>query len=459
MSSFLPITFTVVINVMECLLVYKLLSCKLKLKKQPCLIIICFFIFFFIATALNFSPVNSNIRMLITFLVDIAIAFILSQSNIAQTLFWGSIYMVICTVSDALTFQLGILFTDYSAAELLYEEPVSYIMTLIYLFFCFLFVYLLCWRKKEELSFPWYIQVLFIILLVLGIIAVELLLDLFLKLPASFSAGQYILFYAVGMFLLLFFLSLLLMQVIGKLYTKNLNLVEENKQKQFEKQQYDLIISTNEMLRHWKHDLRNHISVLKAMSEQQNCVEIEDYLNAVDKDLMKSTWLIRTGNTVIDAVLSSKLPKIQQLQIQFTHTVFLPESNPLGSLEWTSLLGNLFDNAVEACENYIQGGRQGKNSLVQDFETKQAFILLEIKPYNQFLSISVSNSSDGKHQYDSGFKLLSVKKEIGHGIGLKRVKQIVESAEGFLEIRPEKDSFHVSIVIPLNTKTDGGEME
>ena len=440
------IIFTAIINAAEYWLGYKLLSCKLKLREQPFLILGCFSMATILVTVLNFSSVNPNIRIMITFFVDVIIALVISKSDAAHTVFWGSMYTVICVVADTIVFQLGILFAGYSAIELLYEEPGCYIMTLIYLFFCYFFVFFFCKKESIPFSLPWYIQIWFVILLVLGIAAIELMLDLILDSSIVFSFVQKVLYYVIMVFLLLFFMSLILIRYIGKLYTSNLELIEENRQKQFEKQQYDLITATNETLRHWKHDLKNHMSVLRAMAEQENCADIENYLRSVDKELGKSAWMVRTGNTVIDAVLSSKLLKIQELGIEFTHVVFLPEGDPLGNIEWTSLLGNLLDNSIEACERYIKRFQQAGQ---YEDGKERPFILLEIKPYNQFLSIMISNSSCGNHRFGSGLKLISSKKEIGHGIGLKRVEHIVEDADGFLEIEPAEDSFQVTIVIPL----------
>ena len=174
------------------------------------------------------------------------------------------------------------------------------------------------------------------------------------------------------------------------------------------------------------------------MAEFDDRNVMQEYLQQINHELEKGTWLMHTGNTVIDAILSSKLSRVQQNDIEFTHTIFLPKGIPLGNLELTSLLGNLMDNAIEACEQLKK----------ENIEVKR-YIHLEIKPYNQFLFLEISNSSAGIYYYNTFHRLISTKKELGHGIGLKRIEKIVSQVDGFLELTPENNSFYVSILIPL----------
>ena len=435
-SFLLQIFFDPVITLIETVLFFYLLAGKLELKPSRCLMAVCFLLEFSLVTAMNYLSVPDGLRMWITLFLHIAIAYVISTSPVTRKIFWGSIYMVIVVFADTVTFLSGGLLTDYSASERLYEYPITYVMTFIYLLVCFCSVFLLTRTRKQNLILPWYLQAVFFMMIAFGIVSVELLLDLLLYLKQIDRFIENILFFSIAVFILILFLSIFLLHAIGLLYQKNLELTEENRQKLFEKQQYELISNTNQMLRTWKHDFHHYISALQAMTESRQWEQIQEYLHEISHELEKGSWLVRTGNSVIDAVLSSKLPRIQQCGIAFTHSIFLPESLPLDNLELTSLLGNLLDNAIDACEKLEK--------------TQEKYIRLEIKPYNQFLFFDISNSSSGNHRFDVSNELISTKKEIGHGIGLKRIKQIVSDASGFLTLAPEKDSFHVNIVIPLS---------
>lgn len=436
MNSIWLAGFTLMINFIETCFIFYLLSNKLLLKKSPFLLVACFIFECTAVTLMNYLAINSTFRMIITLIIDILITFIISLSKPAETLFWGSIYIIIVIFADTITFELGALLTSHSATALLYEPPISLIMTLIYLFICFCSVFILTRKKGQLFTFPWYIYLIFIMLIVFGILGVELLLDLLLELNHISKFAENILFFSISVILLILVFSILLIRYLGILYRKNLELMKENQQIQFERQQYELLINTTKMLQIWKHDFSHHISVLQIMAKNGEMKQLENYLNTINQKLEQKTWKTKTGNSVIDAIFTSKLPRIENDNIAFTHSIFLPEKLPLENLELASLLGNLLDNAIEACE--------------QIPETEKRFIKIEIKPYNQFLFFDITNSTLGTYHFDTFHHLTSTKKEIGHGIGLKRVEHIVSNANGFLEITPEDNLFHINILIPLH---------
>lgn len=83
--------------------------------------------------------------------------------------------------------------------------------------------------------------------------------------------------------------------------------------------------------------------------------------------------------------------------------------------------------------------------------------LTEQTHQQQFLSVRIKNSSDGKYHFGSAGQLLSTKSGIGHGIELKRIKQIVTQAGGFFHIDAASDCFEVTIA--LNLRRDLPENE
>ena len=437
MSPVMQILFNLLINSIEELLIYLLLSRKLHLKPCRPLILVCFILQAISVTCMNQLISTDSLRMAITLGMDSFIALILSTDSPARSIFWGCAYPVITVLADTLTIAFGQLFIRGDCNTLM-EYPVSIVMTFFYLFICFCCVLLLIRKNTRSFVFPWFIQIFWFIIVAAGITASEFLLDLLIRLKGCSTGTSNRLFLSVLLLLVILFLSIFLFYYIGILYQKNLALMEENRRKQFEKQQFELLSSTNQLLRTWKHDFQHHLSVLEIMLQEKDISSALDYLDSIHTERKRSTWQIQTGNNVLDAVLTSKLPGIQSQGIQFAHSIFLPDSVPLSNLELTSLMGNLLDNAIESCSN-------------QNISAEK-YINLEIKPHNQFLYIAIGNSSSGKYHYDSMNHLQSTKGENGHGIGLKRIEQIVTEAEGFMKISPEKESFHVTIVLPLQNR-------
>ncbi len=102
-------------------------------------------------------------------------------------------------------------------------------------------------------------------------------------------------------------------------------------------------------VRGWRHDYRNHINNMKIQLSQENYDGLSDYLNELADDLDTVDTVIKTGNVMADAILNSKLNVAEKMNVQLNVKANVPEMLPMSDLELCSLLGNMLDNAVEAC--------------------------------------------------------------------------------------------------------------
>ena len=102
-------------------------------------------------------------------------------------------------------------------------------------------------------------------------------------------------------------------------------------------------------------------------------------------------------------------------------------------MELCNLLGNLMDNAVEACEK-IDGKRMIELSMSQDIDK----IYIEVKN-----SIKESVLT-GNKELKSGKRNKS-----RHGYGMKTIMEIVKKHEGHVDIWEEMGKFCISLVLYL----------
>ena len=99
----------------------------------------------------------------------------------------------------------------------------------------------------------------------------------------------------------------------------------------------------------WRHDYRNHIQNMKnRLGGDQS--ELEQYLDELADDLVQADTSIRTGNVMADAVLNSKLSVAKQKGVRLNIEAHIPRGVAMTDVELCSILGNLLDNAIEACE-------------------------------------------------------------------------------------------------------------
>lgn len=186
--------------------------------------------------------------------------------------------------------------------------------------------------------------------------------------------------------------------------------------------------------RAWRHDYHNHIQTMKAHLAMGNLAALEDYFNELDKDLTAVDTVIKTGNIMVDAILNSKLSLAKSRQITVDAKAIVPKELPIPELDMSLIIGNLLDNAMEACMklNNIQ----------------ERFIRVYIDILKGQLYIYVMNSSAGKLKR-SGKIYLSTKEEAYHGFGLTRIDKVVGKYHGYLERQDEEGVFATEIMLPL----------
>ena len=101
-------------------------------------------------------------------------------------------------------------------------------------------------------------------------------------------------------------------------------------------------------IRGWRHDYRNHIQVMKAYAQSGDLDAIREYLDKLDQDLTTVDTVIKTGNAMTDAILNSKISLAKSKGIRVIADAHIPVKLKSSEIDLCCILGNLFDNAIEA---------------------------------------------------------------------------------------------------------------
>ena len=187
-----------------------------------------------------------------------------------------------------------------------------------------------------------------------------------------------------------------------------------------------------DQMRGWRHDYHNHIQAMKALLALGKEAEHIEYLNKLDDDLSKVDTMLKTGNVVLDAILNSKLTLAAVKNISVNAKAIVPEEIGISEIDLCVIIGNLLDNAMEACER----GAENK------------FIRCYIGKHKEMLYISVSNSMSGDVK-KTGKKYFSSKQSPMHGFGLARIDRIVAKHGGYVNRQHEEGVFATEITLPL----------
>ena len=185
-------------------------------------------------------------------------------------------------------------------------------------------------------------------------------------------------------------------------------------------------------IRGWRHDYRNHIQTMKAYAASENWDAIKRYLDLLDDDLTTVDTVIKTGNPMTDAILNSKISLANSRNVKVIADACIPVKLNLSEIDLCCIIGNLFDNAIEACLK-----------LPED----QRVIRLYMDLRNTQLYISITNFTAGKKMKKEGKLFRSTKGE-GHGFGLVRIDTIVERLDGYISRNSEDGAFTTEILLP-----------
>lgn len=198
--------------------------------------------------------------------------------------------------------------------------------------------------------------------------------------------------------------------------------------------QYAEVENMYRTMRGWRHDYHNHIQTMKAYLQMNKIEELEQYLNNLDKDLTTVDTVIKTGNVMVDAILNSKLSLAKSKDINVNAKAIVPKELKILEIDLCVIIGNLLDNAIEACMKLDN--------------PSDRFIRVYVDIFKEQLYISVQNSNGGKIK-KIGKIYHTTKESNSHGFGLIRVDNIVNKYNGYINRQNEEGVFATEVMLPL----------
>ena len=203
-------------------------------------------------------------------------------------------------------------------------------------------------------------------------------------------------------------------------------------QRQLIETHYQEVENMYRQMRGWRHDYRNHIQTMKVLASSGDLEGIRSYLDRLDTDLNTVDLAVKTGNAMADAILNSKISLAKSRDIPVRVDAHIPVRLKMSELDLCCVIGNLFDNAIEA-------------SLALPPEERLIRVYLDMKGTQLYLSFT-NFTAQGKREKRNG-RFLTTKGE-GHGFGLVRIDAIVERLDGYLSRNSEDGAFTTEILIP-----------
>ena len=178
------------------------------------------------------------------------------------------------------------------------------------------------------------------------------------------------------------------------------------------------------------HDLHNHIEAIYQCLTGGDIQEAMRYCEDLRTPVREISQTVWTGDKAIDYLISSKMALAEQEHIKTTVNIEYPHNTNIRSVDLTTILGNLLDNALEAVEIAPDNLR---------------FLNLTVRRINAMLIIKVENGCSEIPVQEDGKWLTSKTDKAFHGWGLKSVQSAAERYDGTINTE-YKDSVFKSVV-------------
>ena len=195
---------------------------------------------------------------------------------------------------------------------------------------------------------------------------------------------------------------------------------------------YQEVDTMYRQIRGWRHDYRNHIQTMKVLAANGDMDGIKAYLDELDTDLNTVDTVVKTGNAMADAILNSKISLAKSKKITVQVDAHIPVKLKMSELDLCCIIGNLFDNAIDA-------------SLALPEDQRLIRVYMDMKGTQ--LYISFTNFTAARKMKKVGNRFRTSKGE-GHGFGLVRIDNIIQRLDGYLSRNSEDGGFTTEILIP-----------
>ncbi|MCI9154511.1 ATP-binding protein [Lachnospiraceae bacterium] len=222
----------------------------------------------------------------------------------------------------------------------------------------------------------------------------------------------------------------------GIVYLKNKTIEKEKEllimRETMVTQKYTELETVMEKNRQLSHDLKNHILVLKHFKMEENYEGIDKYIEEIEQNFFEIKKRVWTGNQIADMLLEQKRTLAEQEGITFTIQAVPITEWMFDDSETCSLLGNLLDNAIEAC-NRME-------------ENADKWISIKIENQKQILFIKIENAVSEAPVMKNGRPVSMKHDKMRHGYGLKSVERILNKYDGTIVYLSRNKAFQIKLL-------------
>lgn len=216
---------------------------------------------------------------------------------------------------------------------------------------------------------------------------------------------------------------------------------KENEERMKEKRAYNRLETKNDyyekveesqnQIRRLYHDMNNHLYNIQMMNKSSE--DASDYIVSLQNELNEARKTRVSGNSLFDIIVDEKINICKNKGIEFDIDVDSKNTGFIKNMDMSSILANILDNAIEACDKMTSNKKYIK--LTSMWADDMFVIICENSKENEVKKIGDRFITDKLNKSE-------------HGIGIKSVEKSVKNYDGNMMIFCDDNLFKVKIMIP-----------
>lgn len=414
----MTIIYDIIINLIDYLIIFKYFNCfgkKRNLRKKYCVgIFFSCVVFVSVINQLQNQYINLILCILMIYLYSLSFSYGMAYHIVLPILYIG--FGIVAEL-------IGFVILNISGSILPY--PVQYYgSSFICEFIRYLIVCVFCSIKKiklPKLSFKIgkFLVIIPISSIVICCIAINIIQNSKNNLVNIMC--MVIIIMTITSNILMFKMFFKVIDTLSDNYEKEMLLQEAEAKEQY----YKEVEKSNREVRKIKHDFKNMLLAICGNYKEKN--KISEEISKIIKQLDESDKKIYTSNVVINTIINNKISQAEKLNVKTEVNIKIPKSVSFDYKDAGILLGNILDNAIEACERINQDRR---------------WIQIDIFHQRSILFIKVCN---GKIKNSVNINKSSKSNVHNHGIGVTSINAVVKKYDGYVEFVDKGEEFEVDV--------------
>lgn len=183
-----------------------------------------------------------------------------------------------------------------------------------------------------------------------------------------------------------------------------------------------------------RHDFNHHLGCIYGLINLNEFEGAKGYINTLTNEIMDSNAILGVNHPILSSMLNIKLTKAKRENIIVNGNIDVPRNLNIEFIDLSRIIGNLLDNAIEACEG---------------LKKKEKYINIDIYIKHKNLLIKVTNSKSKDIKVSHMANFTTKKDSNNHGFGLRNIKNIVYKYHGIMKYEDNMEYFKVRIALPI----------